>query len=582
MFKKNRWSIKTITFWSGAIMLGLCILASCSVAPANGNKANPTSIQQAAKNGMTISVNQVTTSQDKTDITACMDVPSKADWMPEAVLQDSVSTVSLQGFSLINAKDPATTAGNHRCYHFVFSAGINPSTRFVIQNIHTSIPESLTQDDCAQALVKIRKKYPDFSFTCTIGGHGIAFNLQKLPDGISNDQGTKIIKDTLIENVQGPWELPLSNTLAEPTATVSQESKTPTVTPNATQGPQTVNATDSQALAVVTHNGISVTLTWAYADSVRIGLEYRISGLDTPEGFQLYCPVSMVTMKDDTGHVYDKYVWLSQSPETENLTFHCQKVGNDFIVTQNYYGVPSNIKKSVGLTFDIYLGGFDLYSKDGTKTVRLPDTGPLEFNYSVPITGSLTLDPGQTTSKNGVTVKLNRLAINPTFTNVYLCISYDNNKGWYPDLNLTWDGLTIKPGDSTTFRTDVYQQTFPTYLSQFTSERCFRYSFFFPYQTAEINHTTRKIVVSMNSMTINAMDAATQNDCLEALKAVQQKYPELDFNCDINNSDPSAYGFIIRIIKAPAGMNESLAQKIAEDAFKKVVAGPWQFTVDVP
>ena len=86
----------------------------------------------------------------------------------------------------------------------------------------------------------------------------------------------------------------------------------------------------------------------------------------------------------------------------------------------------------------------------------------------------------------------------------------------------------------------------------------------------------------MNSMTTNAMDAANQDDCLEALKAVQQKYPELDFNCDINNSDPSAYGFIIRIIKAPAGMNESLAQKIAEDAFKKVVAGPWQFTVDVP
>lgn len=348
--------------------------------------------------------------------------------------------------------------------------------------------------------------------------------------------------------------------------------------------PSNSTFSDRQPVApVVTHEGVSIAVTWAYADSTRIGIEYRIRGINIPEGYHLYCPVRAVSLKDDSGKEYEKYTWPPDERPSENFEIQCKQaeIENEYIVTQNYYGAPANLDQLLHLTLSIDLGGFEIYTQNGVMK-EFPKIGPFTFHFDVPITSSLTLDPNVTQSKNGMTVTLNRLAINPTVTDVYLCISYDNHKGWYPDITLDWEGKTYKADETASARMDVYHKTFPTYMSQFTTERCYRYSFFLPYQENPSESSPRQMVVSLNKMIINAMDALSQEDCTASLQEVQRIYPGLDFSCDIDNSDPQTFSVGININKTPPGMDLSTAYQIAGESLKNIVEGPFTFTVSVP
>lgn len=374
-------------------------------------------------------------------------------------------------------------------------------------------------------------------------------------------------------------------TQSSPTPTTTQRAETPVSEPVSSPAPSNPALPDQQSIApIVTHDGISIAVTWAYADSARIGLEYRIRGVEIPEGFHLYCPVSAVTLKDDTGKEYEKYSWPPAERPSENFEIQCRQAENEneYIITQSYYSAPANNSRSLGLTLSIDLGGFDIYTKNGAMQ-EYPKMGPFTFHLDVPITGSLTLNPNLTQSKNGMTVTLNRLAINPTLTDAYLCISYDNHKSWYPEMTLTWEGKTYQADGTAWARMDVYHKTFTTYMSQFTTERCYRYSFFLPYQANPSGPAPRQMVVSLNRMTINAMDALSQEECSASLQEVQRSYPRLDFSCNINVHDPQGFGPAgISINKVPPGMDQSTAYKIAEDSFKSIVEGPFTFTVSVP
>ncbi len=334
---------------------------------------------------------------------------------------------------------------------------------------------------------------------------------------------------------------------------------------------------------VVTHEGVSIAVTWVYADSARVGIEYRIQGIKVPDGYHLYCPVSAASLKDDAGKEYEKYIWPPAEGPSENFEIQCRQTenGDEYIVTQNYYGVTAGHNQSLGLTLSIDLGGFGIYTKNGVMK-EFPANGPFVFHFDVPIIGSLTLDSKITQSKNGMTVTLNRLAINPTLTNAYLCISYDNHKGWYPDITLTWEGKIYQADETATARMDVYHKTFPTFMSQFTTERCYRYSFFVPYQINPSVPSSQQMSITINKMTINAMDALSQDDCAATRKKVQRSYPELNFSCNIDTSDPQGLAAGLNIDNLPLGMDRSTAYGIIEEDFKSIVEGPFIFTVNVP
>ncbi len=591
MFANFRLNKYTFTTLMGLTILGIILLVGYKVASASSDGANSEVIDQVTNQGVTVSISSVVFEQDQTKFVACFDLPSKTAWLPHAVLIDGSTTIVNSKYTILNWQDPKTFEGTYRCYQYTFFGKASPATRFVIEKIQTDIPELLTQADCDRALVKIKMSHADFSFSCKFGDHGIGFDIQK-PTGMTSDEAGALITDALTETVTGPWNLQLSRssqtyspTQTGPTLTTTRGSETPVSDPISSPAPSNSALPDYQPIApVVTHGGISIAITWAYADLARIGIEYYIRGVKIPEGYQLFCPVRAVTLKDDLGKEYEKYTWPSDERPSENFEIQCKKTGNenDYIVTQSYYGTPADHIQSLGLTLSIDLGGFDIYTQNGTMK-EFPKYEPFTFYFDVPITSSLTLDPNLTQSKNGMEVTLTRLAINPTLTDAYLCISYDNHKGWYPEMTLTWEGKTYKADETSWARMDVYHKSFPTFMSQFTSERCYRYSFFLPYQANPGDPSPRQMVVSLNKVTINAMDALSQEECSASLQEVQRSYPGLDFSCNIHTSDIQGFGPSgISINKMPPEMDQSTAYEIAEKSFKSIVEGPFIFTVNIP
>lgn len=334
-------------------------------------------------------------------------------------------------------------------------------------------------------------------------------------------------------------------------------------------------------IAQITHDGVSIDITWVYADADRISIEYKIKGIQIPNGYQMYCPVHLATLTDSTGKKYDPYDWPFPQQPPENLTYRCQRDqnGEDFTLTQNYFRKVSSDNEIEQLTWDIKVGGFDIFTQDGAHT-WLPEKGPFIFNLTVPVTQGLTIEPAQTMSINGLTVRLDRVTVFPTYTDVTTCIFYDNNKEWYPDITFSKGGESV-PIDATT-RTDVYGKSFPTYQSLFTAERCYRFSFNIASPETYRNSPPQNMAVTFNNMIIDALNPATQQDYLLALKKAQSKYPDLDFSVEIDNADPQKYGFGIQINQIPDGMDYATAQKIAEDSFKSIVQGPLRFEIPIP
>jgi hypothetical protein len=384
-----------------------------------------------------------------------------------------------------------------------------------------------------------------------------------------------------------------SNSLSTPTQSSIQVLGTPAIneiaTPETTEiiytsippTPSSVSS-DQKPIAQMTHDGVSVEVTWTYADADRIGIEYHVKGVQIPNGYQMYCPVHYASLTDDTGRKeYEPYVWPFPKWPPENFTSLCQRDSNgqDFTITQNYYRELIGDIQAEQLTWKITVGGFDIFTKTGDHT-WLPEREPFLFNLTVPMTNGLTMKSAQTMSKNGLTVRLNLVAIYPTYTDAFMCIYYDNSQGWYPDITLTKDENSVQFDDA--FRTDVYHKSFPTFMSQFTPERCYRYSFNIPSPEIYGGGFPQSMVLTFNNMTINALDAATEQDYYNALRKVQSIYPDLDFSVNIHNSDPQKYGFGFQINKIPKGMDYATAQQIAEDGFISIVEGPISFEISAP
>jgi hypothetical protein len=176
---------------------------------ANANGAPSQAIDTISKTGVTMSIANGTIGPDITDVTACFDLPSNGDWFPEGVLMDGTTAFQPQKIVLLNWRDPQTLAGKHRCFQFVFKTKASSTAKLSVTKLKTSVPEALTQADCDRALGKIKQRAADFAFSCSIDKHGIAFNLLKLPEGMTDAQAGKLIEEALAEITDGPWELPV-------------------------------------------------------------------------------------------------------------------------------------------------------------------------------------------------------------------------------------------------------------------------------------------------------------------------------------------------------------------------------------
>lgn len=202
---KNKFSIKKLLLilFGASLIISLTVVGLSKVT-ATQDEAGQTVIGQIKKNDVLISLLEVSVEKDLTDITACIDFPDNGDWLPNAVLEKEYNQIPLYKLALINAEQIETFESNHRCYHFLFPIAADESSKFIITEIQTTLPESLTDQDCRKAQETLQKEYPALEFKCETN-HGIRFDIINQPVNMKGENINRLIYEALTKKVEGPW-----------------------------------------------------------------------------------------------------------------------------------------------------------------------------------------------------------------------------------------------------------------------------------------------------------------------------------------------------------------------------------------
>ncbi|MCC7119540.1 MAG: hypothetical protein IT310_13530 [Anaerolineales bacterium] len=208
--EKKLLALKAISYSVWFIILFLVASKGYTMASAFGDETRLPAISKIEKNGVSVSVNKVTTDRNngKTDIVACIDLPSNADWLPYAKLKNGSEVITFETTTVIDPIGDDASNSSHRCYRFIFPKELhNKKVILSIEKLQISLPESLTQEMCLEAQNKIQVDYPDFLFSCKIGDHGISYVIDNLPKSMDEIEAYSLINGALTSAVVGPWEL---------------------------------------------------------------------------------------------------------------------------------------------------------------------------------------------------------------------------------------------------------------------------------------------------------------------------------------------------------------------------------------
>ncbi len=363
----------------------------------------------------------------------------------------------------------------------------------------------------------------------------------------------------------------------ETTTVPTQPSRIPSLVPLEEVNSKSIEITP---LETIIQNDVSVTLSWIYADRFRIGISYEVNGVDIPDGYRLFCPVNSMTINVSPENLQASYTNYGDSGGL--ITICSAQNDGSFFITHNFYLPQTNTDSNTELNvdIDISIGGV-LVTTDTGINASLPDYGVFHFQKTVLNNGDLTIEKNESITRDDMTITLSRVEINPYLVNAYLCMDYENQKMWYPEIFIQPNNSGINILPIRDFRTDMNLEDLTNWFEQFTNHRCFRYTFPLERFASPSNSLNRaKIVVE--KVTVDALQAMSEDDCNTARERVQQSYPDLDFTCLLNDRGDGGYGVFLDIVKIPDGMERFEAQTIAEESFVNFINGPWTFLLSFP
>lgn len=158
----------------------------------------------------------------------CLDLPDNRDWqpMPRLWLSQGERQIEVNhyGVSLVDGKLTQTAYATHRCYRFSFqlqSPGfsvVEPFTfsieRLALEPNEGEVGQIAT---CEAALRRLAERQPDLRAECVDRGDGTFPEPVSLPEGMTRDQGQRLIYEGYSEFVDGPWTFTIPMTNINPT-----------------------------------------------------------------------------------------------------------------------------------------------------------------------------------------------------------------------------------------------------------------------------------------------------------------------------------------------------------------------------
>ena len=166
-----------------------------------------------AANGVELSLKKLFVNPTFSVAYGCLELPNQKDWLPKASLNaHEVGSIPSSYWKLIDYQNPSVSNSSSRCYQFFFLGDFRQAVRerkvvFSVDELKTSVPDNLK--DLQDSLLKNEE---------LLEGLGIRYHLEKnisshelvieeCPDFMDQDSAIKLILDTLVDKVEGPWQI---------------------------------------------------------------------------------------------------------------------------------------------------------------------------------------------------------------------------------------------------------------------------------------------------------------------------------------------------------------------------------------
>ena len=386
-----------------------------------------------------------------------------------------------------------------------------------------------------------------------------------------------LVLQALEEKVDGPWEffvdIPTENVIP------GQIAPTPTVTSLLTQ---------EQNIA-----GVNMTLDWVFADAKRVAFGYTVRGLaDVPDALYLG---GTIVVKDQQGNPLggvgdgrSEVQWMEGQPGTLS--------GNWSVVLRQPLD-QSEADFSIDVTLDGSHGDDWNYIiavlpqpsdwtgfAPGVKPPIVPDRliGTFHFDAHTVVYPLQDIELQQTIETNGISMRLDRAEITPSYALFTLCYLKPSAKDW-----MVGGKPTLKAGaseaqiNSYTLLADadyggyIGKSPQPTNIPEIIQgERCVQIDFL-------LGHTalTQSLVLTIPTLEQSLPEVIPDGELKAAQEKLKSEGIELDYSVSRSASGGGGGGPIYK--KLPEGMDEQEAYQRFLEALGCLYPGSWVFTLDL-
>lgn len=390
-----------------------------------------------------------------------------------------------------------------------------------------------------------------------------------------------LVTQALEEKVTGPWVFYVD--LPSPTVFPGQPTEQPIEQPTSTP----------VVIGSKTLDGITVTLDWVFVDAKRAAFGYTISGLpNLPDAMFLS---GNIVVKDQQGNpVVDGG---GGSSSAQWLT------GQSGVLVGSWSSLlPGTLNQSqVSLSIDMTLDGSSGFDWNNTiaqleqpssATPLPPDSlpsvvpdrlvGTFHFDVQTAVYPMSVIEPKQAFTANGITMRLERAEITPSYARFTLCYPKPSANDWMvggtPNLKAGIYEAQIN-GYSLLIDADyggyVGKSPPPTSLPEVTAgERCVQIDFLLGHSESSQTMT----------LTIPMLEQSMPEVIPDAeLKLAQEKLKAIGIEMDYSTFTSSGGGGGGPIFtKKPEGMTDMEAYQQMMNALGYSHPGPWVFNIELP
>lgn len=317
-------------------------------------------------------------------------------------------------------------------------------------------------------------------------------------------------------------------------------------------------------------------VNWTYRDDWRLGLEFSIANYPLPRGFETLCPLTRLELKRK-----GKTLLLYRNPEqidldefymlTKQSRWYCEKrtesdgLADYLFSLVYYYGESFPFKRDADLWLHMELG--EVIATNSVSAITLPNQGVLDIPLNFESSGDpRTWFPALSLTQRDILVKIERVALNPSFALLDACIDYQDHHLWMPTAAISYQ-------DWLTYSTE-FLPTFPPHPTDLDSilqstHRCYSFSipFNFPLDQASLRIGIERFQI------VN--DNPTQQECEAIRQEVEDAHPGLQIRCVEFETMEKTKRNWFQVLSYPSGMSAQEAYELVESSFNRDVVGAW-------